>query len=339
MGSDPWQSEDSLKELSEKPYRYSFYSAMRLLECSASSSPRLGESAKPTEEIVRLGQRPSMKFASSTIASVKWESANQKWYVDCKFLGLFGPHGAFPIQFTEYAMARARDFRDETFQRFTDCFSHRLLSFFYRAYASVEPTIQFDRPKDDRFSSYVGSLMGIGTEELQDRDSLNDLTKLFYAGHFSQQNHHADGLQSILTDYFSVPIDVEQFVGNWLTIPETNQLLLGRSPETGALGKTTSIGSKVWECQQCIRVNLGPIPMDKYQAFLPGGACLTILADIIKNYSGLVLDWQAKVILEKKDVPQMQLGSNIQVGWVSWLNRCPPDEDPQDLVLHSEKMA
>lgn len=339
MAANAWQPENSLKELSEKPYRYSFFAAMRLMECCASSSPRLGESIKPTEEIVRLGQRPSMNFPASTIASVKWEAVNQKWHVDCKFLGLFGPHGAFPIQFTEYAMARARDFRDETFQRFTDCFSHRLLSFFYRAYAAVEPAIQFDRPNDDRFSCYVGSMMGIGTEELQDRDSLNDLAKLFYAGHFSQQNHHADGLKSILTDFFSVPIDVEQFVGNWLAIPETDRLHLGNSPETGSLGQTTSIGAKVWECQQCIRIHVGPVPMESYQSFLPGGTSLTTLADIIKNYSGLVLDWESKVILRKEEVPQMQLGGNVQLGWVSWLNQCSPDEDPDDLVLHSGQMA
>ena len=35
--------------------------------------------------------------------------------------------------------------------------------FFYRAWAEARPTVQHDRPDDDRFAVYAGSLAGYGS--------------------------------------------------------------------------------------------------------------------------------------------------------------------------------
>ncbi|MFT5299934.1 MAG: type VI secretion system protein ImpH [Mariniblastus sp.] len=338
MAADDWRPEDSLGGLNASPYRYDFFAALRMVDCCSPESPRTGWSNKPSSESLRLRQEPSMEFSASALKSALNSPATNCLELSCNFLGFFGPQGALPLELTEYALARIRDYRDETFVRFLDCFNHRMLSFFYRSYAAAEPTIQHDRPEQDRFRFYVGSFAGFGSQPLRERDAMPDLAKLHFAGHLGQQNHHADGLQLILADFFDLKVEILQFVGTWLTIPTENRLEIGVSPETGSLGLTTTIGEKIWECQQTIRIVFGPMPLNEYEKFLPGNCHLPKLDAIIKNYAGLVLDWEAQILVEREQVPQSQLGVNSQLGWVSWLTQVAPREDADDLVLMASQL-
>ncbi|MEZ5450610.1 MAG: type VI secretion system baseplate subunit TssG [Thiolinea sp.] len=51
--------------------RWSFYAALRELECHHAAQPRLGRSRRPVDERVRLGQEPSTLFAPSTLYSAE----------------------------------------------------------------------------------------------------------------------------------------------------------------------------------------------------------------------------------------------------------------------------
>lgn len=340
MASSHWQSKSSLNELSERPYRFDFFAAMRLVECESPDLPRIGTAMRPADETIRLSQRPRMDFVPSSITSVKWDSVFQKWEIDCQFFGMFGPHGALPIELTEYAMARIRDHRDDTLYRFVDCFYHRMMSFFYRAYAAVEPAVQFDRPDEDRFAAYIGSSLGIGQEEFKHRDQMPDLAKLQFSGHLAQQNHHAEGLAKILNGIFRVPISIDQFVGCWLDIPQSDQVELGANEfgSVGVLGQSATIGSRVWESQQCIRINIGPLQLSDYLEFLPTRDPIKMLSDTIKNYCGLALTWKARVALIKDQVPELQLGHGAQLGWNSWLTGDEHADDANDLEIDSEQL-
>ena len=55
--------------LASKPYRFSFYAAVRALECLNRDKPRVGESAKAVEDPVRLGQAPDLAFAPAELAA------------------------------------------------------------------------------------------------------------------------------------------------------------------------------------------------------------------------------------------------------------------------------
>lgn len=338
MATEDWRPEDSLKELRDNIHQYGFFAALRLVDCCAEGAPRSGWSKNPSAELLRLKQKPSMEFAASTLRSAELSRTTGKFELSCNFLGLYGPQGALPLELTEFAMDRQRDFRDDTFVSFLDCFQHRMYSFFYRAYAATEPTIQYDSPEQDRFQFYVGSIAGINSETMRGRDEMPDLIKLHFAGHLGQQNHHADGLQAIVSGFFKLPVKIKQFVGAWLEIPRENRLQLGASPQTGVLGVTTTIGEKVWECQQTIRLVIGPVEFDDYLKFLPGEEYLLQLIAIVKNYVGLVLDWHVQVLVKSESVPSAQLGENCQLGWTSWLGGNARPEDAGDLVIVSTQL-
>ncbi len=110
------------------------------------------------------------------------------------FLGLFGPNAPLPLHLTEYAIDRRRNAKDGTLGAFADIFHHRMLSLFYRAWADSQPTVQFDRPDEDRFRLYIGALVGMATPHLDARDALPDQYKRFFAGRLVPQARNAEGL-------------------------------------------------------------------------------------------------------------------------------------------------
>jgi type VI secretion system protein ImpH len=322
-----------LLALQEAPHRFGFFQALRLLECADPERPRLGQTARPTEEPLRLGQDPSLSFAPSTQAGFASGAPGRPPRMSVFFLGLFGPNGPLPLHLSEYARDRQRNAGDPTFARFADIFHHRILVLFYRAWANARPTVSFDRPETDRFGVYLGALFGQGTPALRARDAMPDLAKRHYAGRLVAQTRHPEGLAAILADFFRVSARIEEFVGHWLDLPRESQWRLGASPDTGSLGLTTVVGARVWDRQYKFRILLGPLGLSDYRRLLPGGESLPKLVAIVRNYLGDELDWDLNLILRREETPPIQLGAQGQLGWTTWLTSRPPVQDPADLKL------
>lgn len=319
--------------LEKAPYGFSFLQAMRRLENAFPDKPRIGAAARPADEPIRLGQEPTLAFPPATLASFKSGKGAKKPRLNVFFMGLFGPNGPLPLHITEYARERIFQHHDTTFARFADVFHHRMLELFYRAWASAEPAVSFDRPDEDRFAYYLGSVFGLGMPGLKERDGFPDLAKLYYAGQFACQNRHADGLRAMIADFFGMPVAIEQFVGHWVALAEDSMTRLGESPETGALGVTAVIGSRVWDCQHKFRIVIGPLGYADYQRMLPGGESLPRLVSLVRNYTEEGLSWDLKLILKKEEVPPLVLGEGGQLGWTTWSATKPLERDADDLEL------
>ena len=137
---------------------------MRRLERSFADRPRIGDSASRRDEYVALGQDPYMDFPASNLSRFERET-DGRFHVLVKFLGLLGPQGALPLATTEEAYAWNL-MRDDAFPRFLDILNHRFLQLFFRAWSDARPIGQHDRPDADRFVTYVGAMIGIGSRAL-----------------------------------------------------------------------------------------------------------------------------------------------------------------------------
>ncbi|MCF6252520.1 MAG: type VI secretion system baseplate subunit TssG [Methylococcaceae bacterium] len=325
------------KSLLEKPYEFGFFQAIRLIECKNPQKPLLGRGVRPYDDPIRLDQDVSLSFAPSTITAYQYRDGYTVPHLSTAFFGLFGPNGALPTHLTEYAFQRLNHHQDPTFIRFINLFQHRMLSLFYRAWANAQPTVNFDRPDEDRFKVYVGSLLGIAIEANQKRDDITDLLKLHYSGHFSCQAKHAEGLAAIIHGYFGLIVEIEEFVGEWLDLPDDSVCRLGDSEQTGLLGTTAILGSRIWSRQNKFRITLGPMGIDQYQQMLPGGGNLKRLISIVKNYIGIELGWDIQLILKKNEVPKACLDNNSQLGWTTWIGERTSQLDADDLILNPIK--
>ena len=311
-----------------------FFQVLRRLECLHPTQPGFGRSARPADDPIRLGQEPSQHFAPTMLASYTRASERFPAKLRGYFLGLFGPHGPLPLHLTEYAQQRKLNAHDPTFADFADVFHHRMLSLLYRAWAASRPTVAFDRPVNDRFRTYVGSVFGLALPSLRDGDELPDNTKLHFAGVLGMQSRPAEGLQILLQGFFALPARVEEFHGGWMGLPVPSRLRLAESEETGTLGQSAVIGRSVWGCQQRFRIVVGPLGFADFRRLLPRRDSIGRLTAIVRNYVGDEWEWDVQLVLKKDELPSMRLGQEGELGWSSWLAKAERARDADEVVLN-----
>ncbi|VAX32887.1 Uncharacterized protein ImpH/VasB [hydrothermal vent metagenome] len=320
--------------LEAEPYAFDFFQAIRRLEGLFPEKPRMGHALHAEDDPIRLAQEPSLAFAPAAISSFTPEKGALPPRLSVLFFGLFGPNGPLPLHLTEYARERLRSAHDPTFARFVDIFHHRMLSLFYRAWASAQPAVNFDRSEEDRFSVFVSSLFGLGMPSLRNRSEMPDLPLLHYAGRFVCQTRNAEGLKAILGDFFSTPVQIQEFIGEWISLPEQYQCQLGGWGDSNRLGETSTIGSQVWVCQQKFRIIMGPMDFAPFERLLPGGESLKRLTTLLRSYVGDELEWDVQLILKKEEVPAIKLGQIGSLGRTSWLSPESLENDAEDLILN-----
>src|ERR1019366_1281102 len=178
-------------------------------------------------EVVRLASNPAVGFPASEIQALERRGEGPP-LMRVNFLGLDGPLGVLPRAYCELVNERIRA-RDTTLRDFFDLFNHRILSLFYQAWEKFHFQISYERGESDRFSHYVLALLGLYTPGLENRQDVADDSLLFYGGLLSMHSRSATGLRQVLWDYFSVPVEIEQFVGAWYPVDLESQCSLGES--------------------------------------------------------------------------------------------------------------
>ena len=313
-----------LTEAIREPWRFDFFNMMRRLERTFVELPRIGESAAMREEYVTLGQDPFMDFPASNLSRVEPRDSG-RIRVLAKFLGLLGPQGALPLATTEEAHTWWLA-RDDAFPRFLDLFNHRFLGLFYRAWADARPIVQRDRPESDRFITYIGAMIGVGSGPYRDLDSVPDAVKLSFSGLMSPQAKSASRLRALISGLFGVRAEVEQFVGNRLMIEPNDRSHLGA--KNSVLGSDIVVGGAVYSIQDKVRVRIYTKNFADYTRFLPTGDRCAPLADAVFFYIGDQFEWEAELALPAGEAPPIRLGTSGQIGWTTWLSPNWTSTDP-----------
>lgn len=337
-GADP-PLEDTLYA---EGYRFDFFQAVRLLERLYPVRRPVGHDATPSEEVVRFRSHLSLSFPPSEIYEIAPPlDGKGPAHMNVAFMGLTGPLGVLPRHYTEMLLSRARQ-KDTALRDFLDLFNHRLISFFYRAWEKYHFTVSFERAVSrqegiDRFSQYLFDLIGMGTQGLRGRLEVEDETLLFYTGLLAQHPRSANALMGLLTDYFMVPVDVTQCIGEWLSLPEGNRSRLGPRQANNALGLNAVAGSRVWDQQAKFKLRLGPLTYAEFCQFLPSGEAFRQLVGMTRFYAGQEFDFDVQLILRATEVPGCRLGETGELaprlGWSTWLKTGEFAHDAEDTVF------
>jgi type VI secretion system protein ImpH len=328
------QTTDTITDrLAADPYAFDFFHAARILQACFPEKPRIGASVSAAQDPLRFSQPAEVAFSPSTLHSLSRDPATGIPRLRVNFFGLLGPNGPLPLHITEYIRDRERNSEDPTPGAFFNIFNHRLISFFFRAWAESRKTVDLDRSADADFPVFIGSLIGIGLEGLRNRDAVPDWSKLYFSGRLSSQTRNAEGLEAILESFFEINTEIQTFTGRWMDLPPDSICQLGVTPETGCLGQTAILGSKIWDCQLGFRVRLGPMSFADYERMLPGSPSFERLRSWIRNYCDEHYSWDAQYVLDKSEVPDTMLGRSGRLGWTTWLKTRPMPKDPDDLVI------
>ncbi|CAN5907443.1 type VI secretion system baseplate subunit TssG [soil metagenome] len=328
--------------LEREPWKHDFRMALRRVETLFPHLPRLGTAARPSDEPLRLGHTPAMDFAPAALSAFTPGTQGRPPRLDVRFFGLFGPNGPMPLHLTDYARERLLA-RDPTLARFADMFHHRLLLLFYRAWSQAQPAVSLDRPAQDRFATYVGSLIGYGSPALTRREEVPDHVRLHFAGLFAQRTRNADGLAAILGGYFRQPVRIETFVGHWMELPGSERTRLDQQPgPSQQLGMGVVLGRRVWDRQHKFRIEIGPLTLERFESFLPlekpAGKPLRGLVALVRDYLSQQLEWDLRLVLQPAEVPRTRLGANQRLGWTSWLGARSRRADAPALTLDAERL-
>lgn len=351
-----------------EPYCYDFFQAVRLLERVAAGSRPVGRDGPPPAEPARFRALNSLAFPPSQIAGLAPATPDRPPELTVTFFGLTGPLGVMPRLYTELLARLADDPKAPeryTLRDWFDLFNHRLLSLFHGAWAKYRFWVAHERgeprsPDPDAFTTALRSLVGLGTPALYDRAkvttpgtgpdpgpprtlaALPDDTILYYAGLFAHRPRNPGGLRAILADYLGVPVEVECFRGQWLTVtPDSRAALAGAA---GApLGSGPVLGERVWDVQSKFRVRIGPVGVKEFAGLLPdptplpAGKKFSLLVHLIRLYAGPEFDVEVQLVLRADEVPACRLpratAPGPRLGWNAWLVGMTPERDAGDAVF------
>jgi type VI secretion system protein ImpH len=326
---------DVERELRKAPGEFNFFQAVRLLHLMSPGSETVGVSAAPEREPVHFAVNPDLAFPASDIKSIDWGNRPPTMMVN--FMGLTGPMGVLPRPYSELIAERLRS-KDTTLAAFLDIFNHRAISLFYQAWEKYRYAVVFERKQQDRLSRYLFSLVGLATPGLQGRLNIPDQALLFYTGLLALQPRSAAALESLLEDYFGVPVEVEQFSGRWHELSPADRCAVDGESFNTRLGITTVVGDAIWDEQAKIRIRLGPLTSRQYLGFLPGGAALESLRSLAAFFTNGEVEVDVLLVLERAETPACDLGKagdeGPRLGWFTWMKSRPEfDRDPADTVL------
>jgi type VI secretion system protein ImpH len=324
-----WRTDPSLEEtLFERGYEFEFFQAARLLGRIFAERKPVGGTAKPHEEFARFGAHLSMAFPASAVHEIRRiPDSPDPAQVTVAFFGLTGTQGVLPLCYTEWMLERAAA-KDDTLAAFLDLFNHRLVSLFYRAWEKHRPPVLYEmgaarNQRPDPFTHSLYDLIGMGTEGLRGRMQVEDESLLLYAGLIAQGPHSATALRGILRDYFGVPVEIDQCIGDWYELDEADRSYLWPEMERNQLGVGAFAGEQVWNQHGRFRIRVGPLRLKEFLDFLPQGRAMARLVEWARYLAGEAMTFDVQLILRAADVPYCRLDDEStdapRLGEMAWL--------------------
>ncbi len=310
-----------------EPYRFEFHQAIKLLEYLHPKAAPFGETVDPTDEVVTVKSRVYLESLSSDIYSLEnmGRYDYQPLLMNVNFMGIAGIQGPLPYPYTEMIIQRVRA-GDSSLKDFLDIFNHRLISILHRIRKQYMISLNTQSPEKTEIAIGLKSFLGLGQRALQNRLHVQDRSLLDYAGLFWINPRSADGLDSVLTSYFNIPLSIDKCVGGWRSLSSDQVTRIGTQGQWQKLGQGAAMGTRVWDQQGFINLNIGPLNPDQLDVLLPNGLGFKKIQDLIKLYAGPTITCKTRITVNNP--PPLRLGQKSYLGWRTWIgNRLKTGDD------------
>lgn len=333
------------ERLLAEPYRFEFFQAVRMLELALKAQGVDVDQALAVN--IRFENSVSLSFPPSEIESLRLHGrgmkvANidtapaplvtpeykqeakkepQRYFLTPSFMGFTGPNGTLPLHYCERLIAHQLHKRDHAPAAFLDTYSNRAVALFYSAWKKYRLELVHESKGKNGFLPLLMALGGLGSASLRDRLSqkntaIADESLAFYAGALQHRPMSAVYLQSLLSDYFQVDVQVKQFVGRWYALPKEHSSCLGLA--NAQLGVSALAGQRVWQRDLRIGLKIGPLNKKDFARFLPREVAARALEQMLKMLVGLTLEFEVQLILRADDVGSCDLSDHRSSGRLGW---------------------
>lgn len=338
MADDAGKTRSHLELASDQIEQMDFFQMLALLE---QDGLRFGRSGGPDREPARLGQSARLSFATQDLADVDM-GRDLKFppKVAVNVIGLLGPEGPMPLHLTRWIMERLSNrwfagdspsaLADTSFLDLVNMLQHRMMAFYWRAWADARPEIHIAHDDGGKVSAMLRAFAGLGLPGTLMDDARIDGSKLRHATSLVQDNRSPDRLTAFVSTVIEAPVSLSEFVGVWIDIPGSLQTQIGKT--YCRLGKEAVVGARSFDRQSRAELRIGPLSLDEFTAFSKDRTRWDQMRHAVIFASGKELEFNVRLILAANDIPDARLG-HCQLGRTIWLN---PDStsDADDLCYN-----
>jgi type VI secretion system protein ImpH len=326
-----------IERLFAEPYRFDFFQAVRMLDLWRKRHG--GARQHLLADFLRFRNSTSLAFAASALEDVQTDppglardgpalaaamQAHTLRYIRVTpaFMGLLGGSGALPLHYTDRIAAHMLVEKDDGARAFLDSFSSRSLMLFYEAWRKYRLEWQYQLDGKDEFLPLLLSLAGLGNASLRQRlhseacGGVPDESLACFAAALRQRPASAVQIAQVLSDYFGQPVRALQFIGCWYDVPASQQTMLGGA--NAMLGEGAMSGTRVWQRDLRIRLEIGPLDRASFDALLPDGRGARALRSLLTMFTGLAIEYEIQLTLRGADVQGSSL-AGCSLGWDSFL--------------------
>ena len=247
----------------------------------------------------------------------------------------------FPVPFIQHVLSQRGNIRQAMID-FLDQFTHRTVDVLFRVLSRMEPIRHGATIENEPFSAFPLSLLGLGTDSLQNRSALEDRAVIGLGGFFLQNTRSFVSLEQAIASYFQVETRIEPAAEHFFEMMPDDVTLLDtdQAGQNTQLGINTVLGKQAWLADAACRVHLGPFTdFETYSAFLPGAEAYQQLQSLVHLYLSPEQEFELILYLPTELNPRVRLGEPApervpqpKLGWNVKLS-APAARLPKDDML------
>lgn len=261
-------------------------------------------------------------------------------------LGLYGVDSPLPRCYHEEVsfQQRTHGTGKVPLQNFLDIFNNRFYWLYYQAWKKYRLYLQLSNETNNRMMRRLTSFTGITFNSRA--ASLCSVAFVRFkilklAGLFATRVRNKHGLLSLLHEFFGhIQFNIVEFLPVRVQLDTTSSLGGGVDSPDMVLGDRGNciLGKSILDRTSRICVEAGPLELEDYLEFLPGGSNLALFNDLMAVYLNDGVEYDLKLTLPSSEVTKiLWMDDRAKLGFSVWLGR--PDSDYAELYLDYKKLS
>ncbi|EKU82513.1 type VI secretion system protein ImpH [Massilia sp. UYP32] len=285
-------------------------------------------------EVLRFQNNLSLSFPASEVHSLEVEpdvpdslaslrmGELKRIRITPAFIGLLGAGGTLPMHDTERIAAQKAHAGDASQRELLDVLSNRLIGMFYEAWAKYRVEHSLDVQGQDRLLPMLTAMAGVrsASGHMYPAGQVKQETAAYFSGLLRTRPVSAGTVEQVLSAYFGLPVQLEQFVGCWAPVPLNRRSTLGVTAPT--LGVSAALGVRQWRHDLRAKLHIGPLDDAHVAGFLPGGDALTALAEMASLFATPTVRYELRLLLAPPCIKRFTLSTRTaprRLGWNTFL--------------------
>jgi type VI secretion system protein ImpH len=287
--------------------------------------------SSPTDK--QIGIKHSFNYCFATNDYDIKESIERK-SLELNTFGIIQSQAIIPSHYLDQ-LTQTRHCNEYGLSDFIDMFLPRLTQLKYISMKKKKPYLgSYSGSNPNWYQLALSGFSGyIGTAK---KDGLSLNQKCSYSNICTNKNVNAENLKKTLMTMFNCKVKIVENYGHWISTNKDERTKIGSSNNNfNRLGYNILLGTHVWNIQNKILIELGPMSIDMYNQLLPDHRTYDELVDFLEFYVPDNINYEIKLSLKKQDIKPISSSSENKhkLGINTWLVSAKCTQDKQNLTL------